>query len=223
MKIEDADKVEQLDPTQNSFTTETSQTEHNSDIFSVESIEHAYGEANKKLVTFVSKNIEIMKAHLLRSTFPSLQDINKAYINYLPVSCSLNDLYQKVRFEEKKAQEEYNLFDDQAMNATKLELNRDDNKRTWFSAAELKSAAHTKYKSKYAQLSARVALAEGRRSFVERLCKAWDSWQFGLGQISRNMIAEANANKLDMQSQNLMLSDPDDAKFEEMMQQATSN
>lgn len=177
---------------------------------SVDAIGEAYGEANKKLVAFVSRNIELMRAHLLSSKMPTLEDVNRAYFDCMPVALSLNDLYQKVRMDEKKAIAEYNSFDDQAMDAIKRELNREDNKKTWYSATELKAAAHTKYKNTYAALDAKVSLAEGRRSFVERLAKSWDSWQFSLGQISRNLIAEAHASGLDFKAQNYLPPDPDD-------------
>lgn len=181
----------------------------------------AYGEAEKKLVEFVSKNIMMMQNNLLTSEFPDLQSINKAYINYLPISFSLNNLYQRVRFDAMKAQKDLELFDDQAMHATKVELNREDNKKTWFSATELKNAAHTKYKARYAQLNAKVDLAEGRRSFVERLCKAWDAWQFSLGQLSRNLIAEAQANGLDMKAQQVMPTDPDEQRIDDLVDRIT--
>lgn len=186
----------------------------------VDAIEFAYSEADKKLTKFVEQNITLMQEHLLSSRLPDIQSINKAYIDYMPVSLSLNRLYQKVRLNAMKAKEELDFFDDQAMDEVKREFNRDDNKKTWYSASELKAAAHTKYKTKYAQLHAKADLAEGRRSFVERLCKAWESWQFGLGQISRNLIAEANANGLDMKAQTLMPSDPDDARMESLAEQA---
>lgn len=207
MTIEEADKTESFD--------NNIQIQNAEDVIGV-----TYGEANKKLVEFVSKNIMLMKNNLIKSELPDLQSINKAYIEYLPISFSLNSLYQRVRFDAMKAQKELELFDDQAMYTTKMELNREDNKKTWFSATELKNAAHTKYKSKYAQLNAKVDLAEGRRSFVERLCKAWDSWQFSLGQLSRNLIAEANANGLDMKAQNLMPVDPDEVRIEKLVEQA---
>ena len=147
----------------------------------------AYGAANEKLVTFIEKNVMLLKENLLKSSFPDLQAINRAYINYMPLLLSLTSLYQRVKFDADKAQKELDLFDDQAMDSVKKELNRDDNRKTWYSSSELKAAAHTKYKAKYAALQAKVALAEGRRSFIERLCKAWDTWQFGLGQLSRNL------------------------------------
>ena len=186
----------------------------------VDAIEFAYSEADKKLTKFVEQNITLMQEHLLSSRLPDIQSINKSYIDYMPVSLSLNRLYQKVRLNAMKAKEELDFFDDQAMDEVKREFNRDDNKKTWYSASELKAAAHTKYKSRYAQLHAKADLAEGRRSFVERLCKAWESWQFGLGQISRNLIAEANANGLDMKAQTLMPTDPDDARMESLAEQA---
>lgn len=217
------EKIEVIEYMNISEATESENMQFNlspTDSTNVDVIGAAYGEANKKLVEFVSKNIELMQSHLLKDSIPDIQSINKAYIDYLPISFSLNNLYQKVKFDASKAQHEYELFDDQAMYATKTELNRDDNKKTWYSATELKNAAHTKYKSMYAKLNAKVDLAEGRRSFVERLCKAWDSWQFGLGQISRNLIAEANANGLDMKAQQVMPVDPDDMRMERLVDQA---
>lgn len=186
-------------------------------------VDLAYTEAEKKLLEFVSKNIEMMKNNLLKSEFPDLQTINKSYIDYLPISFSLNNLYQRVRFDALRAQRELELFDDQAMHATKLEFNREDNKKTWYSATELKNAAHTKYKASYAKLHAKVDLAEGRRSFVERLCKAWDSWQFSLGQLSRNLISEAQANGLDMKAQKLLPTDPDDVDIAELVDRVTAD
>ena len=180
----------------------------------------AYGAANEKLVTFIEKNVMLLKENLLKSSFPDLQAINRAYINYMPLLLSLTSLYQRVKFDADKAQKELDLFDDQAMDSVKKELNRDDNRKTWYSSSELKAAAHTKYKAKYAALQAKVALAEGRRSFIERLCKAWDTWQFGLGQLSRNLIAEANANGLDIKAQGLMPADPDDNKMDMLVGQA---
>ena len=180
----------------------------------------AYGAANEKLVTFIEKNVMLLKENLLKSSFPDLQAINRAYINYMPLLLSLTSLYQRVKFDADKAQKELDLFDDQAMDSVKKELNRDDNRKTWYSSSELKAAAHTKYKAKYAALQAKVALAEGRRSFIERLCKAWDTWQFGLGQLSRNLIAEANANGLDIKAQGLMPADPDGNKMDMLVDQA---
>lgn len=180
----------------------------------------AYGAANEKLVTFIEKNVMLLKENLLKSSFPDLQAINRAYINYMPLLLSLTSLYQRVKFDADKAQKELDLFDDEAMDSVKKELNRDDNRKTWYSSSELKAAAHTKYKAKYAALQAKVALAEGRRSFIERLCKAWDTWQFGLGQLSRNLIAEANANGLDIKAQGLMPADPDDNKMDMLVDQA---
>lgn len=180
----------------------------------------AYEDADKKLVEFVTKNIDLMKDHLLSAKIPDLQQTNQAYLDYLPVSISLNRLYQKVKLDASRAKEELEFFDDQAMDITKKELNREDNRKTWYSASELKAAAHTRFKAKYAQLHAKADLAEGRRSFIERLCKAWESWQFGLGQISRNLIAEANANGLDMKAQSLMPADPDDSRMERLLSQA---
>lgn len=213
MNLDEAEKAEDLD---SAFSANGQFDVEDSSL----TIGAAYGAANEKLVTFIEKNVMLLKENLLKSSFPDLQAINRAYINYMPLLLSLTSLYQRVKFDADKAQKELDLFDDQAMDSVKKELNRDDNRKTWYSSSELKAAAHTKYKSKYAALQAKVALAEGRRSFIERLCKAWDTWQFGLGQLSRNLIAEANANGLDIKAQGLMPADPDDNKMDMLVDQA---
>lgn len=200
MNIGEADKSEEM----------STIGDINTDGLTTQALDIAYDEAQKKLLVFVTENIKVMQAHLLKDRFSSFDELRKAYIDYVPTSLELNRLYQRVKMDAKRAADELEAFDDQAMDSTKRELNRDDNKKTWFSPTELRAAAHTKYKNKYAQLNARVALAEGRRSFVERLCKTWDSWNFSLNQLSANLRAEANANGLDMQSQNYMAADPDD-------------
>lgn len=213
MNLDEAEKAEDLD---SAFSANGQFDVEDSSL----TIGAAYGAANEKLVTFIEKNVMLLKENLLKSSFPDLQAINRAYINYMPLLLSLTSLYQRVKFDADKAQKELDLFDDQAMDSVKKELNRDDNRKTWYSSSELKAAAHTKYKAKYAALQAKVALAEGRRSFIERLCKAWDTWQFGLGQLSRNLIAEANANGLDIKAQGLMPADPDDNKMDMLVDQA---
>lgn len=195
-------------------------TDPTADMDVLEIVDVNYTEADRKLTDFVSKNVMLMQEHLLQQEIPDIQHVNKAYIDSLPTAISLNRLYQKVRLNAAKAKEKLELFDDQAMDQTKKELNREDNKRTWYSSTELKAAAHTKYKAKYAQLRAQYDLAEGRRSFIERLCNAWDSWQFSLGQISRNLIAEAHANGLDMKGQNYMPADPDEMRIDQLAEQA---
>src|SRR5574344_2179358 len=196
MNLDEAEKAEDID---SAFSANGQFDVEDSSL----TIGAAYGAANEKLVTFIEKNVMLLKENLLKSSFPDLQAIKRAYINYMLLLLSFTSLYQRVKFDADKAQKELDLFDDQAMDSVKKELNRDDNRKTWYSSSELKAAAHTKYKAKYAALQAKVALAEGRRSFIERLCKAWDTWQFGLGQLSRNLIAEANANGLDIKAQGL--------------------
>ena len=213
MNLDEAEKAEDFD---SAFSANGNFDVEDSSL----TIGAAYGAANEKLVTFIEKNVMLLKENLLKSSFPDLQAINRAYINYMPLLLSLTSLYQRVKFDADRAQKELDLFDDQAMDSVKKELNRDDNRKTWYSSSELKAAAHTKYKSKYAALQAKVALAEGRRSFIERLCKAWDTWQFGLGQLSRNLIAEANANGLDIKAQGMMPADPDDNKMDMLVDQA---
>ena len=193
MNIADADNAE------NDLDTELVQSEGN-----------AFDEANEKLITFVSTNIEKWKTRVHTVEYTSMDSINQALIEHPSVAFSLNVLYQRVRFDAERAAHEYASFDAQAYMEMKEKYNNDKNKKEWYSVKELEYQARNTYKSTYSKLAAKKAAAEGRKSFVQRMLDQWASYQFVLQQISKNLIAEAQASGLDYKNMSRMPAMPED-------------
>lgn len=185
-----------------------------------ELVKGAYSESEQKLIKFVQQNIELMKQKLLTVKMPTLTDVNTNLLQWAGESFSLNTLYQRAKYDADRVKKELQAFEDQALMDVKREYNRDDNKKVWYSSTELQAAAHTKYKAKFAKLNAKLAVAEGRYSFMKHLMDTWGSYQFALGTVSKNLQAEAYANGSNYKAQNYLPPDSDDNAVEKLAQQA---
>lgn len=185
-----------------------------------ELVKGAYSESEQKLIKFVQQNIELMKQKLLTVKMPTLTDVNNNLLQWAGESFSLNTLYQRAKYDADRVKKELQAFEDQALMDVKREYNRDDNKKVWYSSTELQAAAHTKYKAKFAKLNAKLAVAEGRYSFMKHLMDTWGSYQFALGTVSKNLQAEAYANGSNYKAQNYLPPDSDDNAVEKLAQQA---
>ncbi len=185
-----------------------------------ELVRGAYSESEQKLIKFVQQNIELMKQKLLTVKMPTLTDVNTNLLQWAGESFSLNTLYQRAKYDADRVKKELQAFEDQALMDVKREYNRDDNKKVWYSSTELQAAAHTKYKAKFAKLNAKLAVAEGRYSFMKHLLETWGSYQFALGTVSKNLQAEAYANGSNYKAQNYLPPDSDDNAVEKLAQQA---
>lgn len=185
-----------------------------------ELVRGAYTESEQKLIKFVQQNIELMKQKLLSVKMPTLTDVNTNLLQWAGESFSLNILYQRAKYDADRVKKELQAFEDQALMDVKREYNRDDNKKVWYSNTELQAAAHTKYKAKFAKLNAKLAVAEGRYSFMKHLLETWGSYQFALGTVSKNLQAEAYANGSNYKAQNYLPPDSDDNAVERLAQQA---
>lgn len=187
-----------------------------------ELVKNAYNESEMKLIKFVQQNIELMKQKLLSQAMPTLPKVNQNLLSWAGESFALNILYQRAKYDADRVKKELDAFNDQALMDVKKEYNRDDNKKVWYSATELQAAAHTKYKAKYAKLNAKLAVAEGRYSFMKHLMDTWSSYQFALGTVSKNLQAEAYANGSNYKAQDFLPPDPEDKSVESLAAQAMS-
>lgn len=185
-----------------SIISEKIESNTTSDILKGNTNNLPYEESSEKLNEFVAKNIEVMRSYLISNSNPSISQLNKALVDYMPVLYSLQTLYNKVKFNKLKADEELDMFEAEAyMNVRNEYNNKDTDKKLFLSTKEIEAAYKVKYKNKLTSLRAKVDLAESRRSFVERLLKAWEGYQFILSNLSKNLVAEISANHLDIQGQ----------------------
>lgn len=187
-----------------SLNSEKKETTSTTNIITGNTDNLSYEESSEKLNEFVAKNIEVMRSYLISNSNPSISQLNKALVDYMPVLYSLQTLYNKVKFNKLKADEELDIFEAEAyMNVRNEYNNKDTDKKLFLSTKEIEAAYKVKYKNKLTSLRAKVDLAESRRSFVERLLKAWENYQFILSNLSKNLVAELSANHLDIQGQKL--------------------
>lgn len=187
-----------------SLNSEKIENTSNTDILTGNTNNLSYEESSEKLNEFVAKNIEVMRSYLISNSNPSISQLNKALVDYMPVLYSLQTLYNKVKFNKLKADEELDIFEAEAyMNVRNEYNNKDTDKKLFLSTKEIEAAYKVKYKNKLTSLRAKVDLTESRRSFVERLLKAWENYQFILSNLSKNLVAELSANHLDIQGQRL--------------------
>lgn len=187
-----------------SLNSEKIENTSNTDILTGNTNNLSYEDSSEKLNEFVAKNIEVMRSYLISNSNPSISQLNKALVDYMPVLYSLQTLYNKVKFNKLKVDEELDIFEAEAyMNVRNEYNNKDIDKKLFLSTKEIEAAYKVKYKNKLTSLRAKVDLAESRRSFVERLLKAWENYQFILSNLSKNLVAELSANHLDIQGQRL--------------------
>ena len=141
----------------------------------------SYEEAANKLNLFVAKNIDIMKAHLINKSSPDIHTMNKAMVEYMPVLYSLQTLYNKVKFDKMKAEQEYDTFCAEAYISTRDAYNnKDTDKKLFLSSTEITAAYKVKYKNQIAKLKSKVDLADSkivcRKAFESMGKLPVDSW-----------------------------------------------
>ena len=153
-----------------------------------------YSEYEKELIQKVEEITTLMENNLLfsGSRTPTFDELNRAMLGYEPILFKLITIYNKVKMNLSKANDDYDMWFSEKFIEVKEELNRKDNKSTWYSAKELECTVKSRYKDDFLRLRAAVAKAESERSFVQRMISAWESYQFILSQLSKNSIAEAN-------------------------------
>ena len=154
--------------------------------------------ADDELTHFVDANIKTMQAALSNYTVPSDTELRKLCVKYIPVRLALQKLYSKVKYISLQATAEFKNFEAEAYMATRDKYNNaNKDKKLFLSKQEIESAARVLYKDQYAKFEANMALAESKRSFVERLTETWASYQFILGNLVKMYTAEAGATHLD--------------------------
>ncbi len=156
-------------------------------------IDEEFQVAEQKLVTYVSRQLELMENNLMFNgeKQPSLYDLDKALCSYEHVLMSLNELYNAARWEVKKAEEAYDEWYAIVFIDTRNELNpKNEPKAKWFSEKEIGYVVRDRYREEHAKFRAAITLAEQKRSFMERLVEGWEKYQWILSTLSKNSIAE---------------------------------
>lgn len=160
--------------------------------------------SDERLEEFVNNNIEVMRKSLSNFEVPNDSQLRRLCIQYVPVRLALQKLYSKVKFEALKAQSEFETFKADAYMVTREKYNKQVmdsgqkvDKKLILSIKEVEFMARVAYRDAFAEYEAKAALAECRRSFVERLTETWASYQFILGNLVKMYVSEVQATRVD--------------------------
>lgn len=162
-----------------------------------EELNEEYSKAEKEVLDYVSKCLDIMKKNLNFNTneTPSITDLQLACIKHEPCLIALTTMYNRQKINLSRAQDDYDAWFAQRYMELKEEKNLPTNKSVWYSPKELEYLVKTKWKAEFAEKRAAIAKADAQRSFIERLVRSWEGYQFTLGTMSKNAQAEAYAAK----------------------------
>lgn len=164
--------------------------------------QHPWEEGDDQLTDFVNKNIEVMRRNLSNYQIPTDMELKRLCVQYVPVRLALQKLYSKVKFEALKAKAEFDNFEADAYVNVRNKYNTlQTDKKMFLSSNEIKAMARTLYQNQYDKYESKMAVAESRRSFVERLSETWASYQFILGNLIKMYTAEAYATHIDANAQ----------------------
>lgn len=149
------------------------------------------------LLAFVEREIYKMNNKLLFNgeRAPSIYELDYALATYQQTLFALTALYEQAKYDAEIAKAKYEEFYNTKYMEVRNKYNNIDVKNSqWLSAKEVEATTYSVYKKELAALKADWIEKDCERSTSERLCRGWESYQFVLGQLSRNSIAEINSS-----------------------------
>lgn len=151
-------------------------------------------EAEQRLLAFVEEQLDRMqKAASLNGIDgqPGFYELNQALMDYQKVYLGLVSLNTLAKTELSKAQE---AFDDWFANKY-IEIRNEINPRNlsankWYSTKEIEMEVRVRHPQEFKRLHDEVTYADHRVNMIRRLLEGWNSQQFVLSRLSRNVEAE---------------------------------
>ena len=159
-------------------------------------VDKTYEEAEKNLIIFVERQIELMKENLLfgGEDIPSFYSLNKALMDYESVLLGLTSLHAEVRVQKDIATEKYdNFYAEKYVEIKQQQVSL--GKSAQFTAAkEIEMLVRKTYIKELSKLKAEIIRIENQYNTVNHLISGWQNYQFVLSNLSRNAVAEAQAS-----------------------------
>jgi hypothetical protein len=148
--------------------------------------------SHEKFARFIEEQIERMKnALLFKDREPSMYELQSSLAQWETVWFGLVSLYETARWEWQAAKEKF----DEWWAFKYMEIRHRENtvavkRNTWLSATEIENSVRSENASEIRSMRAEILEAEGRMDTMKHLMAGWSTYQFLLGQLSRNSIAE---------------------------------
>ncbi|MCA1806879.1 MAG: hypothetical protein LC687_03315 [Actinobacteria bacterium] len=151
--------------------------------------------AEQRLIEFVESQITKMRqyAKLGNGKEASFYEVNEALMSYQDTLLALLAMHNTSKIEYIRAKEAFEDWYAQKYILIREEMNpRSLSAQKWYSQKEIEMMVRQKYNDEYKRLSWNVNLTEQQLSFLRRLLEGWNTHQYILTQLSRNLIAEVN-------------------------------
>ena len=151
--------------------------------------------AEQRLIEFVESQIAKMReyAKLGNGKEATFYEVNEALMSYQNTLLALLAMHNTAKIEHMRAKEAFDDWFAQKYIAIREEVNpRSLSAQKWFSQKEIEMMVRQKHNDEYKRLSWNLTLTEQQLAFLRRLLEGWNTHQYILTQLSRNLIAEVN-------------------------------
>ena len=124
----------------------------------------------------------------------SFHELNSALCNYQLIYLTLLSLYNVAKIDHTKKKEEFDdWYADKYIDIRHRENRSDMSAQKWVAAKELEMLVRKEFKEEYRALNDEVLVADHKVSFLRRLLESWQTQQYVLSQLSKNIIAEVGS------------------------------
>lgn len=156
--------------------------------------------ADERLLEFAEQQIEKMKrAAKLNGVDgqPGFYELNQAMMEHQTVSQGLIALNVMAKIEAAKAKDAFDEWFADKYVEVRNELNpRSVSSTKWYSTKEIEMEVRVKYREDYKRLYDEMTFTEQKVAMIRRIMESWQSQQFTLARLSRNVEAEIRGTKM---------------------------
>ena len=160
-------------------------------------------EAEQRLLTFVEQQVEKMKGYAKFNSAdgqPGFFELNRALSEHQIVWLGLVTLNALAKVDLAKAKEQFEDWFASKYIEKRDELNpRSLASTKWYSTKEIEMHVRVAYRDDYHTYERNLTYAEQKVAHIRRLMEGWQSQQFTLSRLSKNVEAEYGSGQLDNQ------------------------
>lgn len=154
-------------------------------------------ENDQEFLRFVEEQINKMKEYskLGNNGVITFLELNQALCNYEQIYLTLIGLYNVTNIELQRKQEEFDdWYADRFLQIRARENLKDLSAQKWASQKEIEMMVRVENKFLYSSWKESILILERKVAFMRRLLEAWQSQQFILNTLQKNIAIEVAAS-----------------------------
>lgn len=147
-------------------------------------------------VSYVQQQITRMEEYvqLGRQGEVTFLELNSALCNYQHVYLTLISMYNLAKIDYEIAKEEWDSWYAEVFVSVRARENRQDiAAQKWLSQKELDMLVRHEYRAEFSLKHVDLLELERKMAFLSRLLEAWQSQQYILGTLSKNLQSEISS------------------------------